>query len=116
MKSLIWMAVACAALAACSPAPMTAAEAAKLRPADPHIAQLYDGACRTCHTNADSGAPLAHDHAAWAPRWKQGQDVLLDHVVQGYKGMPALGQCVACQPRDFQALIRFMADKDGDAK
>lgn len=116
LKSLIGVALACAGLAACAPKPITPAEAAALRPADPHIAQLYEGACKACHANGDSGAPLTHDHAAWAPRWKQGEAVLLDHVVQGHKGMPALGQCVACQPTDFQALIRFMADHEGDAK
>ena len=54
-----------------------------------------------------------HDAKAWAPRWKQGEDVLLDHVVQGYKAMPALGQCAACTPDDFKALTRFMAGQEG---
>lgn len=116
LKSLIGVALACAGLAACAPRPITPAEAAALRPADARIAGLYDGACKACHANRNSGAPLTHDHAAWAPRWKQGEGVLLDHVVQGYKGMPALGQCMVCQPADFQALIRFMADHEGTAK
>jgi len=115
LKTIVTIVVACAALAACGPKPITPAEAAKLASADARLAKLYEGACKTCHTNPDSGAPLTHDARAWGPRWAQGEEVLLLHVVQGYKGMPSLGQCVACGPRDLQALVRFMADKE-DAK
>ena len=92
------------------PAP-TLQEALALRPADPRIASLYESACKACHAVAGTGAPLVHDHAAWDPRWKQGLPVLLDHVLQGYRGMPAGGQCLTCTPQDHQALIRFMADQ-----
>ena len=89
------------------------ADPASLAPADARLAQLYADSCKACHVVADSGAPLVHDAKAWAPRWKQGEDVLLDHVVQGYKAMPALGQCAACTPDDFKALTRFMAGQEG---
>jgi cytochrome c5 len=82
-----------------------------LRPADPRIASLYETACKACHAVAGTGAPLVADHAAWDPRWKQGLPVLLDHVLQGYRGMPAGGQCLTCTPQDHQALIRFLADQ-----
>ncbi|WP_374574430.1 cytochrome c5 family protein [Phenylobacterium sp.] len=104
------------ALAACSPAPAPPADPASLSPKDAHLAELYDGACKACHAAAGSGAPLVQDKAAWAPRWKQGEDVLLDHVVQGYKGMPALGQCAACTPDDFKGLIRFLAGHEGKTR
>ena len=87
--------------------------AASLAPADPRLAELYAGSCKACHVVADSGAPLVHDAKAWAPRWKQGEAVLLDHVVQGYKAMPAMGQCASCTPDDFKALTRFMAGQEG---
>ncbi len=63
------------------------------------------------HAHAQSGAPLVHDHAAWDPRWKQGLASLQEHVILGYKAMPAGGQCLTCTPADHQALIRFMADQ-----
>ena len=92
LKKIACLAVLGLILAACSPKAGPPADPASLAPADARLAQLYADSCKACHVVADSGAPLVHDAKAWAPRWKQGEDVLLDHVVQGYKAMPALGQ------------------------
>ena len=113
MKILLPLAVASLVLAACGPKSGPPADPASLAPADPRLAQLYADSCKACHTIADSGAPLVHDAKAWGPRWKQGEDVLLDHVIQGFQAMPAQGQCTACTPDDFKALTRFMAGKEG---
>jgi cytochrome c5 len=107
-----------AGLAACSPpippAP-TPEQALALAPADTRLATLYGESCRACHAIPGTGAPLVHDRQAWDPRWKQGEAVLLDHAVQGFQAMPAGGQCVACNPDDFKALIRFMAGREDPA-
>ena len=113
MKHFVSLAVASLILAACAPQAGPPADPASLAPADPRLAELYAGSCKACHVVADSGAPLVHDAKAWAPRWKQGEAVLLDHVVQGYKAMPAMGQCASCTPDDFKALTRFMAGQEG---
>jgi cytochrome c5 len=99
---------------ACSPAPkpLSPGELAALRPADPHVALLYEHSCKACHAVPGSGAPLVHDHAAWDTRWAKGEDVLLSHAVLGFQAMPASGQCAACTPKDFAAIIRFMADRE----
>ncbi len=103
------------ALTACGAKPAgPPADYASLAPADPHLAALYEGSCKACHTNPAAGAPLTHDTRAWFPRWSQGEAVLLDHVVQGYRAMPAGGQCAACTPDDFKALIAFIAGHEGD--
>jgi cytochrome c5 len=86
-----------------------AAAAAQRQPADPELADLYIHACRNCHANAASGAPLTDDREAWRPRWQQGPALLLAHTLQGFNGMPAGGQCPRCTVRDYEALIRFMA-------
>jgi cytochrome c5 len=101
-------------LAACSPPQkhLSPQELAALKPYDPRVAELYEHSCKACHAVAGSGAPLVHDHAAWDPRWAEGEDVLLSHAVLGYKAMPAGGQCASCTPADFKAIIRFMADKE----
>ena len=107
-----------ALLAACGAAPKpapTPEQAALLRPADAHLSELYETSCKACHTIADSGAPMIHDAAAWAPRWKQGLPVLIDHSIQGFNAMPAGGQCATCTPADLEALIRFMADHEDSA-
>ena len=103
---------------ACSPAPKpapTPEQAALLRPADARLAGLYETSCKACHAIPDSGAPMVHDAAAWAPRWKQGLPVLVDHSILGFNAMPAGGQCATCTPADLEALIRFMADHEESA-
>lgn len=96
------------------PAP-TPEQALLLTPADARLASLYETSCKACHATPDTGAPLVHDRAAWDLRWKQGEAVLLDHTIQGFKAMPASGQCAACTPSDFQGLIRFMAGREDPA-
>ena len=100
--------------AACSPAQkhLSPAEIAQLKPADAHEAALYEHSCKACHAQPGSGAPLVHDHEQWDRRWAKGEDVLLSHAVLGYQAMPAGGQCAACTPDDYRAIIRFMADKE----
>ena len=71
--------------------------------------ELYQASCHTCHTVPETGAPQAHDLVAWKPRMAQGEDVLLDHILNGYRGMPPLGQCIECSRDDFLTLTHFMA-------
>ena len=77
----------------------------------PRLAGLYETSCKACHAMPGNLAPQVHDRAAWDPRWKQGETVLLDHTIQGFNAMPAGGQCASCTPDDFKALIRFMAGR-----
>jgi cytochrome c5 len=104
-------------LAGCSQSPPPAGRgdaltrALAMTPADARLAGLYAQSCKACHTAPDSGAPLAGDHDAWAPRWAKGLPALVQSSVGGLGGMPAGGQCFACQPADYEALIRFMADR-----
>lgn len=103
-------------LTACGPSPgdrkALTATAARRLPADARLADLYSHACRNCHINESSGAPLAGDRAAWRDRWRQGPSVLLTHTLQGFNGMPAGGQCFRCTMQDYEALIRFMSDAE----
>ncbi len=110
---MAWGVLMCAGIAACSPPPqhMSQAELAQLKPADSRVATLYAHSCKACHAVPGSGAPLVHDRAAWDPRWDKGEDVLLNHAVLGFQAMPAGGQCAACSPNDYRAIIRFMADR-----
>ncbi len=110
MRYLRPIALALLLLGACAcdkPTP-AAANAATLAPSDPKLARLYAQTCKACHAAQGSGAPLAGDTAAWAPRLAQGEKTLLDHAINGYKGMPPMGGCSDCSEKDFAALIRFM--------
>jgi cytochrome c5 len=77
-------------------------------------ATLYQHSCKTCHEDAATGAPLTHDTAAWAPRMAKGDDALLESIVNGFNGMPPLGQCIECDGNDFMVLTRFMAAPAGE--
>lgn len=109
--------IAALLLAACSrgeapPTPLTEAQSAALRPADPRLAKFYEGSCMGCHTVKSALAPLAGDRTLWDPRWAKGEAVLLTNAQTGFGGMPAGGQCFECAPDDLKALIRFMAGRD----
>ena len=111
MIRLFAIAAAGLALCACAPQakPMTPEQSAALTPSDARLAGLYETSCKTCHTIQASGAPLTGDTAAWSPRLKQGTPTLVAHTVQGFKAMPAGGQCAGCTVADYEALIRFMS-------
>jgi cytochrome c5 len=78
-------------------------------PADPQVAALYNRSCRSCHAQGAAQAPLTGNREAWAPRLEQGMEILLDHTISGYKGMPPMGMCFDCDEEQFTALIRFMS-------
>lgn len=103
------------ALSACGSPPSPAeiaARAAEAAPADARLAGLYNGSCRTCHAQPDSGAPLALDRAAWDARWAKGEATLLQNTISGLGGMPAGGQCFSCTADDYRDLIAFMAGRE----
>ncbi|MFJ3262168.1 c-type cytochrome [Pseudomonas sp. NPDC086581] len=89
--------------------PSTPGNAAALAPADPALAKIYDSSCKLCHANPASGAPQTGDAKAWQPRVAQGADSLLDHSINGFKGMPPMGMCMQCSEEEFLALISFMS-------
>jgi cytochrome c5 len=76
---------------------------------DARLQGIYSRTCVTCHANAETGAPQAHDTAAWKPRLAQGDEVLLTHMIEGFNGMPPLGQCIECNADDLKNLMHFMA-------
>lgn len=93
--------------------PLTPEQSATLAPRDVRIAGLYGQACKSCHTVKDTGAPLTGDRTLWDARWEKGEAELLKSAVAGRGGMPAGGQCFSCTAKDYEALIRFMAGREG---
>lgn len=98
-----------------SPPPTVSADALaraqSMTPSDAKLAALYAQSCKACHTVPDTGAPLTGDRAAWDPRWAKGVPALLQSVIGGLNGMPAGGQCFACKPAEYEALITFLAGR-----
>ncbi len=78
-------------------------------PDDPDLKALYVQSCHSCHSYGAGGAPRTGRAQDWAPRLAKGMDVLLDHTIQGFNGMPPLGMCMDCGEEEFIALIEFMS-------
>lgn len=89
--------------------PTAAAAPAAAANASPATLKLFQQTCHNCHAVPGTGAPQAGDAQAWAPRLAQGRDTLLDHTINGYKGMPPMGTCTQCAEQDFVALIEYMS-------
>jgi cytochrome c5 len=47
---------------------------------------VYDASCTACHKTGMMGAPKLGDKAAWAPRIKQGIQILVVHSIKGFQG------------------------------
>lgn len=78
-------------------------------PADASVAELYNRSCRSCHAQGAGWAPRTGDREAWASRLQKGNAVLLEHTINGFKGMPPMGMCFDCNEEDFTKLISFMS-------
>lgn len=73
---------------------------------------LYTSTCSACHGAGIAGAPKFGDKTAWAPRIKQGMDVLYQHALHGFQGkngvMPPKGGSTASDD-DVKAAVNYMA-------
>jgi cytochrome c5 len=76
-------------------------------------ADVYNGSCMACHATGAAGAPKLGDKAAWAPRFKQGLDTLLNHAVNGIRAMPPKGTCGDCSDAELQGAIAHMLNETG---
>ncbi len=72
--------------------------------------QTYQRFCISCHSSGVSGAPPVGNAQAWAPRIAQGDEVLLQHTIEGMPsaGMPPRGMCVACTDQELLDAIHYM--------
>lgn len=73
---------------------------------------IYTSNCIACHGAGVAGAPKLGDTLAWAPRIAQGDMVLAQHAIEGYKGdtgyMPAKGGYVNLSDEDILMTVRYM--------
>lgn len=90
-------------------------EAAKVSEAASPGEKAYGKVCFACHTAGVGGAPKLGDKAAWAPRIAAGEETLMKHVVEGFKGnagfMPPRGGCGDCTDADLKASLDYILEK-----
>lgn len=77
--------------------------------ADNEVMAKWARSCALCHVTGEAGAPVVGDTAEWQRRLQQGEDTILNHVVEGFNSMPPLGYCMACEISDFRAMVAYMA-------
>lgn len=72
---------------------------------------IYEKYCTGCHTTGAGGAPKLGDSAVWAPRIKQGMNLLYKNAINGIGGMPPKGTCVSCTDQEIQQAVQYMVDE-----
>jgi cytochrome c5 len=74
-------------------------------------AVIYDKLCVTCHKGGTGGAPLM-TKAAWASRISKGEETLIAHAINGFKGdagqMPARGGNPSLNDEQVTAAVQWM--------
>lgn len=84
--SSLFLLCAVCALAACGQSGSAASAPAATDQAvalSPELQAVYGRSCKTCHSLPASGAPQTGDQARLGIRLAQGEDVLLDHTING---------------------------------
>jgi cytochrome c5 len=76
---------------------------------DDEVMGKWSRSCALCHITGEAGAPVVGDTAEWQRRLQQGEEAILNNVVEGFNSMPPLGYCMACEVSDFRAMIAYMA-------
>ena len=73
---------------------------------------VYMNFCAPCHATGVAGAPKVGDKAAWAPRLKQGEKILVERAIKGYQGdggfMPARGGNSALSDSEVANAVAYM--------
>jgi cytochrome c5 len=90
------------------PATMTAA-AAPAAAGKPDGKKVFDSTCSACHAAGLVGAPKFGDKNAWAPRLKQGIDVLYTSALKGKNAMPPKGGNSTLSDAEVKAAVDYMA-------
>ncbi len=90
--------------------PVAAAAAAPVARSGQEIVQ---SACAACHSTGAAGAPKTGVAADWTGRIEKGMAVLLDHAINGYKGMPARGGNPTLSDEDMKKAVVHMLEQLG---
>ena len=76
---------------------------------DEEVMAKWSRSCALCHITGEAGAPVVGDTAEWQRRLQQGEEAIINNVVEGFNSMPPLGYCMACEVSDFRAMVAYMA-------
>jgi cytochrome c5 len=75
----------------------------------------YKKHCVACHSTGVAGSPKLGDQAAWGSRITQGNAVLTQHAIEGYKGetgyMPPKGGFMSLSDEEISMAVMYMVSK-----
>jgi len=76
---------------------------------------IYKGKCVACHGTGAAGAPKLGDKEAWASRIAQGNAVLSQHAIAGFKGskgyMPPKGGFMSLSDDEVSFAVQYMVSQ-----
>ncbi|QBQ54452.1 c-type cytochrome [Nitrosococcus wardiae] len=73
-----------------------------------HGKTVVENSCAACHTGKVPGAPVIGNAEDWRPRLVQGEEVLIQHAIQGYKAMPPKGGNFNLSDEDIAAAVAYL--------
>jgi cytochrome c5 len=76
-------------------------------------ADIVKTTCAACHQTGAANAPRLADNAAWAPRIKQGVNVLVQSVIKGKGAMPPKGGDASLTDTEIHNAVVLMANQAG---
>jgi len=76
---------------------------------------IFKKNCVVCHGAGVAGAPKLSDKAAWNARIAQGNEILTQHAIEGFKGekgyMPPKGGFTSISDADIAATVKYMVSQ-----
>ena len=74
--------------------------------------KTYKGTCSICHKSGLNGAPRLDSRQDWEARIAQGNDILYDHAINGYRGskgfMPPRGSNIKLSEGEVKEAVDYM--------
>jgi cytochrome c5 len=74
---------------------------------------VYKSSCMACHDTGAAGAPKKGDAGQWAPRIKQGQNVLVANAIKGKGAMPPKGGAAQLSDIEIARAVVYLANASG---
>lgn len=73
-------------------------------------ADVYQASCFACHGTGAAGAPMLGDPGVWAARLDAGIETVYANAINGIRGMPPRGTCMACSDDEIKAAVDHMLE------
>ena len=76
---------------------------------------VYKKHCVACHGTGIAGSPKLGDKAAWSARITQGEAVMTQHAIKGFKGetgyMPPKGGFMSLSDDEISVTVQYMVSQ-----